>query len=99
MPYLLFHNFYYAKLYRATRVNGVAEKEVGHDQVAQTFIMRSSDAIQKDLREYFEKWGLVASPKTKEYLDSKNYEKEDKAIYYLNDEATPLTLVALYNLA
>ena len=88
---------FYAKLYRATRVNGVAEKEVGHDQVAQTFIMRSSDAIQKDLREYFEKWGLVASPKTKEYLDSKNYEKEDKAIYYLNDEARRKRLKAIDN--
>lgn len=78
---------FYAKLYRATRENGIAQKEAGHDQTAQTFIMRSSDAVKKDLREFFEKWGLVASPNTNEYLNSKNYPKEDKAIYYLNDEA------------
>ncbi|MBS5950526.1 MAG: M60 family metallopeptidase [Clostridium sp.] len=88
---------FYAKLYRATRVNGVAPKEVGHDQTAQTFIMRSSDAIEKDLREYFEKWGIVASPETNKYLDSKGYDKEDKAIYYLNDEARRKRLKAIDN--
>ena len=78
---------FYAKLYRTTREKGIAPKEAGHDQTAQTFIIRSSDAVKKDLREFFAKWGLVASPKTNEYLDSKGYEKETKAIYYLNDEA------------
>ena len=85
---------FYAKLYRATRVNGIATSEVGHDSTAQTFIMRSSDAVGKDLREFFEKWGLVASPKTNEYLNSKNYPKETRAIYYLNDEARRLQLAA-----
>lgn len=78
---------FYAKLYRATREKGIAQQEAGYDQIAQTFIMRSSDAVKKDLRDFFAKWGLVASPKTNEYLDSKGYEKETKAIYYLNDEA------------
>lgn len=85
---------FYAKLYRATRTNGAAESENGHDATAQTFIRRSSDAIGKDLRKFFEKWGLVASPKTNEYLNSKAYPEEDRAIYYLNDEARRLRLAA-----
>lgn len=85
---------FYAKLYRATRINGVASSESGYDSTAQTFIMRASDAAGKDLREFFEKWGLVASPNTNAYLNGKNYPKEDKAIYYLNDEARRLRLAA-----
>ena len=83
----LTNDTFYAKLYRDTREKGIAENEAGHDNVAQTFVMRSSDAVGKDLREFFEKWGIVASPKTNEYLDKQNYPKEDKAIYYLNDNA------------
>lgn len=83
----LTNDTFYAKLYRVTREKGIAENEAGHDNVAQTFVMRSSDAVGKDLREFFEKWGIVASPKTNEYLDKQNYPKEDKAIYYLNDNA------------
>ena len=88
---------FYAKLYRVTREKGIAENESGHDRVAQTFIMRSSDAVGKDLREFFEKWGIVASPKTNAYLDKQNYPKEDKAIYYLNDHARRLRLTAIEN--
>ncbi|MGL5753495.1 MAG: M60 family metallopeptidase, partial [Paraclostridium sp.] len=62
-----------------------------------TFIMRSSDATGKDLREFFKRWGIVASPNTNKYLDSKNYPKEDKAIYYLNDEARRKRLKAIDN--
>ncbi|MGL5692892.1 MAG: M60 family metallopeptidase [Peptostreptococcaceae bacterium] len=88
---------FYAKLYRKTRENGVAPNESGHDSTAQTFIMRSSDAVEKDLREFFERWGIVASPNTNKYLDGKNYPKEDKAIYYLNDEARRKRLKAIDN--
>ncbi|MBD7915937.1 hypothetical protein H9660_12350 [Clostridium sp. Sa3CUN1] len=85
---------FFAKLYRATRTNGIAVLESGQDRTAQTFIMRASDAVGKDLREFFEKWGLVASPETNIYLNNKKYPKEDKAIYYLNDEARRLRLEA-----
>lgn len=88
---------FYAKLYRVTREKGIAENESGHDRTAQTFIMRSSDAVGKDLREFFEKWGIVASPKTNAYLDKQNYPKEDKAIYYLNDQARRVRLEAIEN--
>lgn len=84
----------FAKLYRETRLKGTAKSEKGHDATAQTFIMRASDAVGKDLRGFFEKWGLVASPKTNEYLNDKGYPVEDKAIYYLNDEARRLRLEA-----
>ena len=83
----LTNDTFYAKLYRVTREKGIAENEAGHDRVAQTFIMRSSDAVGKDLRMFFEKWGIVASPKTDAYLDKQNYPKEERAIYYLNDNA------------
>lgn len=85
---------FFAKLYRATRTNGIAVLESGYDRTAQTFIMRASDAAGKDLREFFEKWGLVASPETNIYLNNKKYPKETKAIYYLNDEARRLRLAA-----
>lgn len=88
---------FYAKLYRVTREKGIAPNEAGHDKVAQTFIMRASDAIGKDLREFFEKWGIVASPNTNTYLNQQNYPKEDKAIYYLNDNARRQRLEAIQN--
>ena len=88
---------FYAKLYRVTREKGIAPSESGYDRTAQTFIIRSSDAVGKDLREFFEKWGIEASPKTNEYLNSKNYPKEDKAIYYLNDNAKRIRLNAKNN--
>ena len=85
---------FFAKLYRMTRNNGIAVSESGYDRTAQTFIMRASDAAGKDLREFFEKWGIVASPETNIYLNNKNYPKETKAIYYLNDEARRIRLEA-----
>ena len=88
---------FYAKLYRVTREKGIAPSEAGYDRTAQTFIIRSSDAVGKDLREFFKKWGIEASPKTNEYLNSKNYPKEDKAIYYLNDNAKRIILNAKNN--
>lgn len=78
---------FYAKIYKLNRMKTAAPKETGYDQVEQTFVMRASDAAGKDLREFFEKWGIVASPNTNKYLDEMGYPKETRAIYYLNDEA------------
>lgn len=93
----LSNDTFYAKLYRETRNKGKAPDEKGEDFTAQTFIMRSSDAAGKDLRPFFEKWGLVASKNTNEYLNSKKYPVENKAIYYLNDEARRKRLAAMEN--
>lgn len=78
---------FYAKLYKFNRIKIAAPKEDGYNQVEQTFIMRASDAAGKDLREFFERWGIVSSPNTNKYLNEMNYPKETRAIYYLNDEA------------
>ncbi len=50
-------------------------------------ILFSSIAAKKDLTDYFEIWGIKASDGLKTELESYNLPKEDKAIYYLNDEA------------
>ena len=91
----LSNDTFFAKLYRATREKGIAKNDSKYDQVAQTFIMRSSDAAGKDLREFFARWGIVSSPETNDYLDKMNYPKEDKAIFYLNDEARRKRLNAI----
>lgn len=78
---------FYAKLYKLNRTKAAAPKENGYDQVEQTFMMRASDAAGKDLRGFFEKWGILASPNTTKYLDEMNYPDETRPIQYLNDEA------------
>lgn len=78
---------FYAKLYRVGRTKAAAPSESGFNSVEQTFIMRASDAAGRDLREFFKRWGILASPKTNAYLDEMNYPEETRAIYYLNDEA------------
>ncbi len=50
-------------------------------------ILFASIATGKDLTDYFEVWGIKATDELKEEIASKNLPKEDKAIYYLNDEA------------
>ena len=91
----LTNDTFYSKLYRVTREKGIAPSENGYDQTAQTYIMRASDAMQKDLRPFFKAWGLVASPNTDEYLDKMNYPVETKAIQYLNDDARRRRLDAI----
>ncbi len=49
------------------------------------FIRLASDAAQKDLTPFFERWGLHISDET--YTYTSKYEKETRALYYLNDEA------------
>ena len=42
-------------------------------------------ATEKNLLEFFEKWGLVPNADTKAY--AKQWQKETRAIYYINDDA------------
>lgn len=44
-----------------------------------------SAATRKDLTEFFERWGYVCNQETIEFM--KQFEKEMKAIYYINDDA------------
>ena len=91
----LTNDTFYSKLYRITREKGIAPSENGYDQTAQTYIMRASDAVQKDLRPFFKSWGLVSSPKTDEYLNKMKYPVETRDIQYLNDEARRKRLEAI----
>lgn len=49
------------------------------------FVRLASDAAQKDLTPFFERWGLHISDATYDYVSQ--YEPETDAVYYLNDEA------------
>lgn len=53
----------------------------------ESLIVYASLAAGKDVSEHFEKWGLVATDKVKEYLADKNLPKEERKIWYLNDDA------------
>lgn len=72
---------FYQKLYTLYREN---TDQVDRDNL---FIRLASDAAQKDLTEYFARWGLTASPDTLAYLKSKGYPKETRDIFYLSETA------------
>lgn len=44
-----------------------------------------SAATRKDLTEFFERWGYVCNEETIEFMNQ--FEKETRAIYYINDDA------------
>lgn len=67
------------RLYRTTSMN-----QVGRDDL---LIRLASDVVQKDLSDFFIKWGLTPSADTVQYLKDKGYAKETKQIQYLNDAA------------
>ncbi len=48
-------------------------------------VMYASEAAGKDLTEFFEKWGITPSDEAKAY--AAKYEKEQRPIWYLNDDA------------
>ncbi len=50
-------------------------------------VLYASIAAERDLTEFFEKWGIVITDKVKAYMKENNLEKETRAIYYLNDDA------------
>lgn len=55
------------------------------DDVDQKFMRLASAAAEKDLTEFFVRWGMVPNDTTKSYMEQ--FEKEKRAIYYGNDEA------------
>lgn len=72
---------FYGRMYRQYR-SYKAEDNPDKDNL---LIRMASDAAQKDLTAYFEKWGLTATEATKAYVSK--YDPEERAIYYLNDDA------------
>lgn len=73
---------FYAKLSRRYRNLTAEENKLDKDDL---LVRIASEVVQKDLSEFFWKWGIRPSKETLEYVSQ--YPKEDKAIYYLNDEA------------
>lgn len=51
----------------------------------QKFAVVASYIAQKDLTEFFERWGIVLSDEAK--AEMSKYEKESRKIYYLNDQS------------
>lgn len=86
----IFDNLFFARVDSYARdtasapaPNGVALK-LGEN--AEQNIMRlSSAAAQRDLSDFFVRWGMVIDEDTREYMQQ--FEKETRAIYYVNDEA------------
>lgn len=78
-------NSFFAKLNRLYRENN--ESTSTQEAKDNLFIRLSCDVVQKDLTEFFEKWGFMPNEETLDYIAERGYEKEERAIYYLNDEA------------
>lgn len=51
----------------------------------QNFIRLASAAAQKDLTNFFTRWGLIPTEETKQYISQ--FEEETRAIYYGDDDA------------
>lgn len=64
---------------RRTSLSGFSSDE--------SLIVYASLAAGKDLSEHFEKWGLVVTDRVKEYLADKDLPKEERKIWYMNDDA------------
>lgn len=71
---------FYPKLHQLSRSQNIQNVDK-HNY----FVRIASDAAQKDLTPFFERWGIKITPETYKYTEK--YQKETRAIYYLNDEA------------
>lgn len=73
---------FYNRLYQTLR----KEKSASQDQ-DMLFVRLACDTAQKDLTDFFRHWGITIDNDTAQYIKEKGYSKENRAIYYLNDEA------------
>lgn len=71
---------FYSKLYQLARSNTVKA-----DNADMLFVKLACDTAQKDLTEFFTRWGYVLTPDTIDYIKNKNYSVETRPIYYGND--------------
>ena len=86
----VFNNLFFARVDTYSRTpskapapGGVALTLNGGSE--QNIIRLASAAAQKDLSEFFLRWGLVADEETTRYVSQ--FEAETRAIYYVNDSA------------
>lgn len=86
----IFNNLFYARVDSYARNTKLAPSPdgtaltLGSDK-NQNFMRLASAAAQKDLTDYFTRWGLVPDETTKAYMAQ--FEPEQRALYYINDEA------------
>lgn len=68
---------------RAPKPNGIALTLSGNTD--QDFMRLSTAAAEKNILEFFERWGMVPDEETVAYASQ--FEQETRAIYYVNDDA------------
>ena len=79
-------NLFYARVDSYSRNTSRAPGSLKLDGGSDQNIMRlACAAAEKDLTEFFMRWGLVPDQETIRYANQ--FPKEERAIYYLNDEA------------
>lgn len=86
----IYNNVFFARVdsYARDTSKAPAPKGIGltlGEDKDQNIIRLASAAAQKDLSDFFVRWGLVADETTKTYIGQ--FEKETRAIYYVNDDA------------
>ena len=74
----------YARTPKAAPAPGGVALTLGGD-ANQNFMRLSAAAAEKDLTEFFTRWGLIPDEVTAAYLAQ--FEPEARAIYYINDDA------------
>lgn len=86
----MFDNLFYARvdsyardLDRAPAPNGI--KLTLEGDAEQKLMRLACAAAEKDLTEYFTRWGVVPNAGTLQY--AQQFDKEERAIYYLTDDA------------
>ena len=95
----IFKNLFFARVDSYARNTALApapngiKLTLGKD--AEQNIMRlASAAAEKDLSDFFQRWGMVMDADTKAYMQQ--FEKEARAIYYVNDEARAYEMLPLH---
>lgn len=84
----IFENLIFARMDSYARNTSLFEGSVSlklTDSVDQNLMRLSSAAANKNLTEFFTRWGLVPDSETAKFMNQ--FEEESRAIYYINDDA------------
>ncbi len=84
----IFDNLLYARIDSYARNTALFKGEVPlvlTGDVDQNFMRLASAAANKDLTEFFTRWGYTPNEDTKTFMNQ--FDKETRAIYYINDDA------------
>lgn len=84
----IFNHLFFARVDSYARDTSRAPGKVAltlSDDRDQNLMRLASAAAERDLTEFFTRWGLVADSSTKAYMAQ--FEKEERAIYYVDDTA------------